>query len=141
MTKEQLAAQLTGAEYPLRISAEIAEQAKAAGLVVVYGASDDLMEFEGAIYDEIGAYEGATAYIVDGKLWQGNGCDHHETGCVHAQAAEQAAKARGRKIEALWVVDGYSWVYKTDIPHATFEITEDGQPYCRGFVFDLKDCS
>ena len=49
-------------------------------------------------------------------------------------------KKTARKIKALWASEGdYSWTYRTDIPHATFEIVEDGAPYCRGIVFALVD--
>ena len=45
-----------------------------------------------------------------------------------------------RIIEALWDPgDGYSWRYATEIPHATFEIREDDQPYCQGIVFALNE--
>jgi len=45
-----------------------------------------------------------------------------------------------RAVDALWAKeDGYSWTYRTDIPHATFEIVEDGEPYCRGIVIDVAD--
>ena len=47
----------------------------------------------------------------------------------------------GKKITAVWDTDGYSWIYQTDIPHATFEIVEDGAPYCRGIIFALADVS
>ena len=66
MNAKELAQKLNGSEYPLRLNAELKEQAKSAGLVIIYGASDDLMEFDGAIYDEIGCYEGGTA-LVDEK--------------------------------------------------------------------------
>ena len=56
MTMETLAAILDGREIGSEITKAEADQAKAAGLVVVFGASDDLMEFRGAIYDEIGCY-------------------------------------------------------------------------------------
>ncbi len=43
-------------------------------------------------------------------------------------------------IDALWCKEpGYSWTFRTDIPHATFEVVEDGEPYCRGIVFALAD--
>ncbi len=48
----------------------------------------------------------------------------------------------GKIIEALWAPEsdpGYSWVYKTDIPHESFEVVEDGEPYCRRIVFSLAD--
>jgi hypothetical protein len=54
-------------------------------------------------------------------------------------AARLGGRKTARKIEAVWAEDGYSWTYRTDIPHATFEITEDGEPYCRGIVFALAD--
>lgn len=49
---------------------------------------------------------------------------------------EALAKAHG-----LVVVFGYSWIYQTDIPHATFEIVEGDDPYCRGIVFALADAA
>jgi hypothetical protein len=43
------------------------------------------------------------------------------------------------KIEAVWDRDGFSWVYETKIPHATFIIKEDDDNYCRGIVFSIDD--
>lgn len=136
MTKETFAAEFNGIEYPFTVPKHLAALAKTAGIVIVYGASDDLMEFDGAIHGEIGVYGGGTAFLVDGKLWgEEPDCD-----CQYAKAAHQAAMANGKAIEALWCAEaGYSWTYKTDIPHVTFEIVEDGEPYCRGIIFDLKD--
>jgi hypothetical protein len=137
MTKEELAAQLSGIAYPCRIDKELIAQAKAAGLVIVYGASDDLMEFEGAIYDELGCYDGGTA-LVDAKgLLDRAQIDDDDDEAIADFAAR---KKTARKIEALWCKeDGYSWTYQTEIPHATFEVTDDGEPYCRGIVFALAD--
>ncbi len=133
MTKEKFAALLNGREYRSEITKDEAAQAKAAGLVVVYGASDDLMEFDGAISDETGCYGGDTAYIsADGLLT--NDCSDDD--CPHFEKIKGAAAT----IEALWCDEpDYSWTYKTDIPHATFEVVEDGEPYCRGIVFALAD--
>ena len=138
-TTQSIAAVLHGSEYPLYPSKEISAQAKAAGIVIVYGASDDLMEFDGAFRDEVGAWDGTTA-LVDAKgilpSWE--------------QASEDEDAARDyferkpsvRTIEAVWCPDwleGTSWAYKTDIPHATFDVMEDGEIYCRGSVFALAD--
>jgi hypothetical protein len=38
-------------------------------------------------------------------------------------------------IDAVWCEGEYSWTYKTNIPHATFDIWEDGEKYCKGIVF------
>lgn len=133
MNAKELAAQLNGAEYPLSIGSVIRAQARDIGLVIVYGGSDDLMEFDGAIHDEIGAYEGVTAYLTATGLLE-NDCDNDE--CPHFEKL----KATAATIEALWDPgEGYSWKYQTTIPHETFEIVEDGEPYCRGIVFALAD--
>jgi hypothetical protein len=135
MTPQELAQQLDGTEYPFYPSntgfAQLAT-VKEKGLVVVYGASDDLMEFYGAIDDELGAYDGTTAYVTNKGLMQ-NKCDCQD--CPYYEQALQSAQP----IEALWDKDGISWQYKTDIPHATFRIVEDGAVYCIGLVFALAD--
>ena len=136
MTKEELAAKLDGRGYRSEITQEEEEQAKAAGLVVVFGASDDLMEFRGAIYDEVGCYEGGTASINRKGLIE-NGCDNDDCPC-YLDKIEKAAK-----VEAIWGETGYTWIYKTDIPHATFEIEREGskvmgEKYCRGIVFSVS---
>ena len=42
---------------------DVKQEAKENGLVIVYGASDDLMEFDGAIYDEGGCFDGGRVYF------------------------------------------------------------------------------
>lgn len=104
--------------------------AKENGFVIVHGASDDLMEFEGAIYDEAGCYEG-------GDVWLNR----------QGVTADEPITTSERCIEALWcdkeVLDDngqvITWTYKTDIPHETFMIYEDDEPYCRAIVFKLED--
>jgi hypothetical protein len=133
MTPKTLAEKLNGAEYPFYPDKALMAAAKAAGLVIVYGASDDLMEIDGASHDELGANNGTTAYFTPAGLLV-NECEDED--CPHFERL----KARAATIEALWCAeDGYSWTYRTAIPHETFEIVEDGEPYCRGIVFALKD--
>lgn len=138
MTKEQLAAQLSGIEYPAHrsITPEHVRAAADAGLVILYGASDDLMEFDGAVREEISCNDGGTAW-VDGL----GILPDRDTLESDAEIAEYMARRRSATpIEALWCKeDGYSWTYSTSIPHATFEVVEDGEPYCRGIVFALAD--
>lgn len=131
MNTKELAALLDGREIMEEITTEEAA-AKADGLVVVFGASDDLMEFRGAIHDEVGCYGGGTAYLTNTGLLQ-NDCDNDE--CPHFAKI----KAMAATIKAVWDRDGYSWLYETAIPHTTFEIFEDGETYCRGIVFALAD--
>lgn len=137
MTKEELAAQLDGCQIGSELAQFDGRAAKAAGLVVVYGASDDLMEFEGAFRDEVGCYDGGLALVDrDGVLDR----DQIDDGDDEAIVEYVTRKKTARTIEALWDPgDGYSWQYRTDIPHATFEVVEDGEPYCRGIVFAIAD--
>lgn len=136
LTKEILAAQLVGADYPFSLTKALAAQAAEAGLVVVYGASDDLIEFEGAFQGEGDCYEGGSFKIdAAGLLPDFDQLDGEEE---HADYARR--KPDAHDIHAVFTPDNeYTWRYETKIPHATFEITEDGEPYCRGLVIDIAD--
>lgn len=57
----------------------------------------------------------------------------------HPKATGLAAVGHAKQIEAIWGKDGISWQYKTDIPHATFNVMEDDEVYCIGIVFDIKE--
>lgn len=135
MTKEEFAKKLDGREYREEITREEAAEAKKNNLVVVFGASDDLMEFRGAIYDEIGVWEGGVVSIDKNGLIT-NQCDNEF--CPYFLALKESAT----KIAAIWNPPEYahvSWEYKTYIPHAKFSVMEDGKVYCRGIVFSLDD--
>ena len=111
------------------------------GLVVVFGASDDLMEFRGAIYDEADCYGGGEVNLNrEGII---SAPDH----CRECEDCEHYLKSIGAQaqIKALWCPeddDGKvyaSWIYKTTIPHAKFKVMEDGEVYCIGIVFNVED--
>lgn len=133
-TPETIAAMLDGCEYRDMCPQPAGKMAAADGLVIVYGYSDDLLEFDGAIVDELSAWGGTTAYLTDAGLVT-NECDNYE--CPHYAREQMAA----RKIKATWdeQTDGPSWTLQTDIPHATFRIIEDGEVFGVGIVFRLAD--
>lgn len=146
MTKEQLAAHLDGNDYRDEIGRELEKQAKEAGLVVVFGASDDLMEFRGAIYDEIGAGDETNAVIFKGK----HGYDLCPAKREYIRdiedddamlAALTAFKSGENQVKAQWCPTGFegSWLITTRLPHATFDVMEDDELYCRGLVFSVND--
>lgn len=133
MTPKELAQQIHGREYGRRdhLTPEETKAAKASGLVVVYGASDDLVELEGAIQDEFGT--NLLYFSRDGLL--ANECDDEE--CPYFErmlekAASLAPKWNGGP-------GGPAWTFETAIPHETFDIMEDGDVFCRGIVFALAD--
>ena len=135
ITAKEAAAQLNGSEYPDVGSKKLFKQMKDAGLVAVYGCSDDNVELEGAISDEIGAYNGTTVHVTgDGlcisKCSHGEDCPYYRMSLSHA-----------KKIHAIWCPDelSCSWLVKTEIPHETFDVMEAGELFCRGIVFYLED--
>ena len=110
MNSNEFAAILNGSEYRDEMSAHLDMIAREDGLVVVFGASDDLMEFRGAIYDEVGCYDGGTAYLNSKGLLV-NQCD--EANCPYFEIE----RANAVTIRAIWDNEGYSWTYETKIPH------------------------
>lgn len=137
-TKERLARLITGSEYPFSLTGAGYSKGILTGtdLVIVSGGSDNIMSFCGAIDDEVGCCGGGKAYLdkdglLENKCYEGDDCPHYKELTKSAQS-----------IEALWCVEeDFSWTYKTDIPHATFAVMEDGEYYCRGIVFNLADAS
>jgi len=128
----EFAEKLNGRKYGSELNRDEAQAAKDLNLVVVFGCSNDNMEFRGAIDDKVSCYDGGFAYLsCDGLLE--NNCPSEY--CPHYKRA----KAKAETIEAIWDNDGYAWTYKTTIPHKTFDILEDGGPYCKGIIFDLRD--
>lgn len=137
MTKEQLAALITGREYGEEISREEEAQARAAGLLVIFGASDDLTELRGALNDEAGAYDGAV-HRIDRKGFIPTYEEASDNG-EEAVADYFKRKDGGIEVRANWAQDDYSWVIETDVPHASFEIVEGDEKYCRGIVVAMAD--
>lgn len=121
MTPSEAAEALNGNQYREEGSRELFEEMKQNRLVAVFGASDDIMEFRGAINDEIGAWDGTTVWVTkEGHIYT------------------EMAYAHGYQIDALWCAEeDISWTYKTLIPHKSFLIMEDDDVYCRGIVFSL----
>lgn len=140
-TPQAFAQTLHGMEYPLRIPQAITEAARANGIVIVYGASDDLMELEGAIRDEIGCYDGGTA-LLDAKGVLPEWDQVREYGSAEDAAEWGVRKKAVKAIKAIFSPNepaGATWAYETAIPHVTFDVMEDGGIYCRAIVFKLAD--
>lgn len=129
MELKQFAEMLNGKEYGYpQFTKEELQIAKDNGFVIVYGASDDLMEFDGAIYAEADCFDGGEVYFDN-------------TGAIDEEFENSNC------IKALWCDDDIkdenggliTWTYETDIPHETFMIYEDGESYCRAIVFSIDD--
>lgn len=130
---KEFAKSISGKErsYPHFTKEEIGI-AKENGFVIVYGCSDDLMEFEGAICDEAGCFDGGRIYF-------------NKTEVCQDESDRSAFDNYSNSINAVWGGDTdengklITWTYETEIPHETFMIYEDGEPFCRGIVFRIED--
>ena len=142
MTKEELAKTLDGREIGKEITDDEESQAKTTGLVVVFGASDDLMEFRGAIDDEASVY-GGRRVLVDTQGLLPDRTQIHEDDDEILESFFIRKKIAAQ-IHANWCENpGCCWTYRTTIPHTTFEIVEKEEhkttSYCYGIVFNLSD--
>lgn len=135
---QQLQKMLDGREYLSETTKEIEKFAKDNNLVIVFGCSDDLVEFRGAIYDESGASDGRVIYFDKKELFY-NACDEN---CPYF---EQLVDLRLNKIKDLYQLtvhqpkDERFWSYSTDLAHLEFSIMEDDEPYCTGIIIDLNN--
>lgn len=134
MNINELAQLLNGREYRKEITKEEELAARLAGLVVVFGASDDLLEFRGAIDEEVGAYEGAHVLLTKTGI-PVNECDDE-----HCPYFGRILEECESKIESRWCPrEGLSWEIVSNIPSAKFTIMDDGEAYCEGLVFRMED--
>lgn len=116
-------------DYPQFAKEEI-EIAKENGFVIVYGTSDDLMEFEGAIQDEGSCFDGGKVYFNKYEVCQDGDDREAYHNWINAIWCGEEKDESGQQI---------TWTYETDIPHETFMIYEDREPYCLGIVFKIED--
>lgn len=139
MTKEELAALLNGRQMGDEITDDEEKKAERAGLAVVFGYSDDCVEFRGAIEDE--AYANG-----DGEIWLDRDgvkrIDEDDQEVLERHGVMKNFMARARKITAKFGrnENGFDWSISADhIPVAHFEIFEDEGKFCRGIVFSIND--
>ncbi len=148
MTKEQLAELLNGNDRRNEMTKKLEQTAKENNLLVLFGASDDLLEMRGAIYDELGAYEGGVyALALDGEMY----ADGEEENTYHKAIGKRVLPLSDeytnnddnpRLIRAEWCPDDQpdlSWRITSNLPSAEFKILKDGEPYCEGIVIDLSE--
>lgn len=147
-TKEQLAEMLNGCERRNEMTREQKELAKANKLVVMFGSSDDNFEIEGAICDELGAYDGGEfALIRKGEMYsdeeQSNTYHKAEDDCVMPLSEDYAQpEEKNRRISLVWIGtgdDSKCWNITTLIPHAEFTVMEDGEAFSDAIVIDLDE--
>ena len=134
MNKERFAQYLNGREYRDEMTEEDEYIAKSNDLVVIFGASDDLTEFRGAINDEVSSWEGGKFFFRDGGIANDDFTEVPQDLLKKWEADEVPM------IQAVWCPKDSegntiaSWGFRTKLPHTTFDIMEDGELYCKGIV-------
>jgi hypothetical protein len=129
MDIHEAAKALDGNEYGEEGSPELFKAMKEAGLLALYGASDDIVMLNGADHDE--AYD-ETLYFTPGGLLK-NDCD--DANCPHYKKLTKLAAT----VDVKFNDADYTIRISTQIPHAKFVIKEGDDLYCEGVVFALKD--
>lgn len=128
MTLKEFAQKLNGREYGWpQFTKEDLAIAKENGFIIVHGASDDLMEIDGAINDEGDCFDGGTLKldIADGKFVDSDDEESFDVVAIEARWC----KGHDNEMNVI------PWTYATSVPHEKFMIYEDGKPYCQGIVF------
>ena len=160
-TIEDLAKLLDGNEYRDELYNEydinIIDICKKNKWVIVYGASDDLIEFNGIINDEDGAWEGTIMkFVKPGDFYK-----EYEEEDVYHKAKDYMFVAIEDKelkeikssinnwkdykgtpiIEMLWCPAGTDMSWQVNVkgaPVAKFNVMEDDEIYCEAAIIDLS---
>lgn len=119
MNTKEWAEKLNNIEYPADEIWDMRKQFEEDGVVVVYGASDDLIEFEGAIQDEGDCYNDEVFYLNKEGLTTSYSKNYVKVTHPHNGTVQ--------------------FNYETNIPCEWFNVVEDGELYCKGFVFNIND--
>lgn len=99
-------------------------------IVIAYGMSDDLLEFEGAFVEEYSAFYGTKIYVdLDKKCFQQKEEITNFDNIVDFPYF----------INALWCKNDIPWTIETNIPHKKFNIIDDGEIFSKGIIFLLKN--
>jgi hypothetical protein len=143
---KEIAKKLNGLEYRRNIPEEYHPVLVENNLCIVLGGSDDLCYF---IYPENGNVSSEELPCWGGEIfWFDKDFKKFLNGRKKTMLTyhDDVQADCNNRIEAVWcyertkVPDGnvYSWTYKTDIPHVTFDIMEDDMYYCKAIIFNIN---
>jgi len=155
-TIEDLARLLDGNEYRDELRNEyninVYDLCKEKGWVIAFGASDDLLELEGAISDEFGAWDGCIAQFYK----EGSYYPEYEEEDTYRKAKEDIfypieesvlkhTKETNYKdtvvIESLWCPSGTDMSWQINVagaPFVKFNVMEDNEVYCEAAIIDMS---
>jgi hypothetical protein len=135
VTIKDVALMLDGREYGSEVSPREETEFKNAGIVVVYGYSDDCVEFEGAVNTEIGIWNTGNIPLLNGVPFDVPcATEEFETHCC--PLLKEVAK-RLKYIKSKFGVNG--WEFDADFPCEKFTVVEEGDAYGVGLIYALAD--
>lgn len=132
MNKDDFAKMINGREQDELLSADDCLTASENNLVVVFCHSDDLLELEGSMIDELSCWRGGTFfYDRNADSWidiedSFEGVDLEDRPVIYVVCNDSS------KYEGFWHID-------SNLEHARFETLKDGEPFCSGLVFNYTD--
>lgn len=143
MNKIEFANRISGKEAGSILNKKENELATENNLVAIFGDSDDLISFGGAIDDEYGAYEGGEVKIDrKGIITRPKQDDHSPEEFDNLMDDYLKRKKNSVTIRAEWEpksIPGCSWLIHAPIPYAPFRIMKEGELFGIGMVIDLKE--
>lgn len=147
MNAQELAQLLNGHQYREYIQQKLLNEAKKYNLIIVYGYSDDIIVFRGAVRTEADCFCGGTlkfdryGFLGTKECAEENGYDD----CVkHYMRSQKCCNIKA----ILCAENEPSWTYKLldkeldpmpDSYFSTFNILIRDEVYCRGLVFSLDE--
>lgn len=142
----KLADNLNNRQYRYETSISLEKFAKDNNLIIVFGASDDLLEFRGAFEEEFGSseelYFNKEFTIISNhnkiKLDEKNIEIKDYFINIHRFDFEVELK---NKITQEWCPKDLdtSWRLSANFPYKTFNVFDEKELYCVGIVFDIDD--
>lgn len=142
-TLKEYAELLNNHQYRDRFDKDLIQDMKEDGVVVAYGYSDDLFELDGALYEEYDAYGKQTLYWVDNKFVDSGGIDEllrmvdDDFPWLYDTIAN-LLKMEGKPYIKISSPSDVQFAYETSFPCEYFDIYDDDELYCKGFVFMLE---
>ncbi|MBQ8806584.1 MAG: hypothetical protein IJZ68_09100 [Bacteroidaceae bacterium] len=120
---ENLGTRPTGDEVPYHMVCEAQHQR----YLVIFGASDDLVEICGHHHYEFDAFRPTTLYVTRNRVYSSDEIHPTTAKPIHVEYSTPTATN-----PALWKLT-------TEIPHATYNIMDGDELFCKGLVIDLNN--
>jgi hypothetical protein len=149
ITAKEVAEKLNGCNYRDEDSHFNEKELEEAGIIVLFGASDDLLEVRGAIHDEWGAPGKVMLIHTPAHGWdlRGEGyIDEHEDILKYLGCYDYATKYyiepqrdvpvpfKGGLVDASWNINA---VLPPETEYYLFDVLDEEDLYCKGMVIKL----